>query len=186
MDRLQGHDRAAVDPYAHALVLVDRLQQHINRRNRLPDIEKVARGLLAEAPGDQDALALEKLCQLGRAEQGADLARVARDFGALVVSAPQNVLLHLGLARALERLGAAADRPDPQIEPLRQALGAYEAAWKIAPQSATWEKVEACKGRARVLLQLQQPQQAEQAWQEARRLDPALPSWMAFLQGSRD
>jgi tetratricopeptide (TPR) repeat protein len=186
MDRLQGHDRAAVDPYAHALVLVDRLQQHINRRNRLADIEKVARGLLAEAPGDQDALALEKLCQLGRAEHGADLAGVARDFGALVVNAPQSVLLHLGLGRALEKLGAAADCPDPKIEPLWQALGAYEAAWKIAPQSATWKKVEACKGRARVLLQLQQPQQAEQAWQEARRLDPALPPWMAFLQGKLD
>jgi tetratricopeptide (TPR) repeat protein len=186
MERLQGKTRASVDSYAHALVLGDHLQQHFSLRNRLTDIQKVAKKLLAENPRDADALALEALHKLARAERAADIAKVAGDFHRLVERAPQNLLLRLGRAQALERLAAAADCPLPRAEPLRQALAAYEAARKIAPASAgdTWKQVEACKGRARVLLRLQQPQQAEQAWQEARRLDPALPSALPSFPGT--
>jgi tRNA A-37 threonylcarbamoyl transferase component Bud32/cytochrome c-type biogenesis protein CcmH/NrfG len=178
MDRLQEKYRAAVDSYAHALVLGDQLQQHFSFRNRLTDVQKATRKLLAKDPRDVDALALEALQKLARAERAADIAQAASDFHGLVERAPQNLLLRLGWGQALERLAAAADCPQPRAEPLRQALVAYEAARKIAPAGAgdTWKQVEACKGRARVLLRLQQPQQAEQAWQEARRLEPALPS----------
>jgi serine/threonine protein kinase/tetratricopeptide (TPR) repeat protein len=183
MDRIQGKYRAAVDSYAHALVLVDQLQQHFDRRNRLTDIENVAKKVLAENPSDADALALAALCRLARAEKGADIAKVAGDFQAFVDRAPHHLLLRLGSGKALERLAAAADSPEPNVEPLRQAQAAYEAGWKIAPAGIgdTWKQVEACKGQARVLLRLQQPHEAEQAWQEARRLDPALPSTMPSL-----
>jgi hypothetical protein len=108
---------------------------------------------------------------------------LAGDFQGLVDRAPQNPLLRLGWGQALEKLAAAADCPEPKVQPLRRAVAAYEGAWKITPAGAadTWKQVEACKGRARVLLRLQQPQQAVQAWQEARRLDPALPSALPSL-----
>jgi tetratricopeptide (TPR) repeat protein len=188
MDRIQGKYRAAVDSYAHSLVLVYQLQQHFSRRNRLADIEKVALKLLAEDPRDADALALEALHKLARAEKAADIAKVAGDFQGLVDRAPQNLLVRLGRGQALERLAAAADCPEPKVELVRQALAAYEAASKIAPAGAgpTWKQVEACKGRARVLQCLEQPQQAERAWQEARRLDPALASTMPSFPGRPD
>jgi hypothetical protein len=113
---------------------------------------------------------------------------VADDFQGLVDRALQNLLVRLGRGQALERLAAAADCPEPKVEPVRQALAAYEVASKIAPAGAgsTWKHVEACKGRARVLLRLEQPQQAERAWQEARRLDPALASTMPAFPGRPD
>jgi hypothetical protein len=180
MDRTQRKYRTALDSYAHALALADRVQQHFSRRNRLADIESVAKKLLELNPRDSDALALEALHRLARAEKAADIAKVADDFQRLAGGAPQNLLLRLGRGQALERLAAAADRREPSAEHLRWARATYEAAGKIAPAGAgdRWKLVEVCKGRARVLLRLRQARQAEEAWREARSLDPALPSTM--------
>jgi hypothetical protein len=176
MDRLLDRDRAALDAYAHALVLIRRLQAVPSLSSRHKDIKEVVDRVLAQHPNDPDGLALKSLLNLAQAETAARIAEAAGAFAALEQLAPQHLLTQLGHAQALERL-AAADAKNPKADWLRQALAEYAAVCAIAvgDPDDTWKHVEAWKGRARVLLRLAQPRQAEQAWQEARRFAPLLP-----------
>jgi tetratricopeptide (TPR) repeat protein len=177
MDRLLGKDRAALDAYAHALVLIRRLQAVPSLSSRHKDIKEVVDKVLAQHPNDAEGLALNSLLNLAQAKTAAEIAEPVGAFAALARDAPQHLLTRLGHAQALERL-AMADAKKPRADLLRQALTEYAAvsAITVAGPGDPWKHVEAWKGRARVLLGLQQPRQAEQAWQEARRLAPLLPA----------
>jgi cytochrome c-type biogenesis protein CcmH/NrfG/predicted Ser/Thr protein kinase len=183
MDRLQGRYRSGVDAYAHALVLDDQLQERISRRNRLQDIKVVVDKVLAEDPSNPEALALRALYGLAQAVKAEAIAKVASEFDTLAKDAPKHPLVCLGHGQALERLAAAADYKELRAPRLHQALDAYHAVPDVAVAGARWRYVEACKGQARVLWRLQRPKEAEQAWHEARRVDPTLPPSMPALQG---
>jgi hypothetical protein len=161
MERLRGKDRDALAAYGHALILEDQLQQRASRRNQLGEVKEAAQRVLARAPGDADArtvLALHRLeAEPEETDQAlADLDAILRD-----PSPPPLALLAHG--RALERKAS-----------WEKALATYDRLAAHPGTAVLWQKVEAQRGRERVLDRLGRIEEARQARQAAERLDGRL------------
>jgi hypothetical protein len=163
VERLQGKDRQAGLAYAHALVLEEQLQERVSRRNLLSRVREVALRMLARDRADADGLARTLLALLRLEGESGAAARALAELDALPPEAQSRPLALLARGRALERKAAATWDRAGQRAGWEEALAAYERLTSRAGPAAPWEKVEAQRGRERVLLRLGRAQQARQA-----------------------
>jgi tetratricopeptide (TPR) repeat protein len=156
--QLLGHREQAVDAYARALILEDRLQERISRRHQLDDVADLIDAVLRDRPGDAAALSLRGLYFLGKGETAKALATLDQ------IPSGRSVLARLSSARAREESAQAERDPQAHRQALRQALAHYEAIWgaSSAGQADDWRQAEARKGRARVLERLGSPDATRQ------------------------
>jgi serine/threonine protein kinase len=169
--RVLGQRAAALDAYAHAIVLDERLQERVSRRNLLKNVDALVQEVRQGDPGNNDAQALRPLIRLARGE----LSEARTECEELVRNQPGNQLARLCLGRSLEIQAQSAGGHGATA--LRQrALLEYQAVSLPEKKDAQdlWRRIEAGKGRHRVLLRLGRPSEAAQVWAQLIHVDPGL------------
>jgi tetratricopeptide (TPR) repeat protein len=166
MERLQGKDREAIAAYAHALILEEQLQERASRRNLLVKVKGTAQRLMASDGNDVEARTLLALLRLEGEKEETDQALAELD--AILRDAPAQPLALLARGRALERKTQKAS--------WEEALATYGRLATNPGAATLWQKVEAHRGRERVLHRLGRTPEARKARHEALGLDPRLTS----------